>query len=145
MSANGKPAFVMPPRPVCIPPHIERTAGATAAAAAPGAQRPGERRADSPAGALHAPASGAPASGGPGLPEKWVYVGDGISRAVPVSFAARDWGVTSRRIRALLVSGRLNGRRQENGYWEVYHPYRVVLGLRGPALKHRKKPELKAV
>jgi hypothetical protein len=63
---------------------------------------------------------------------------------VPVSFVAREWGVTSRRIRFLLAAGRLEGVRGVNGYWEVYHPYRVVYGLRGPALNRRKKPERRA-
>lgn len=38
---------------------------------------------------------------------------------MPVSMAAKDWKVTSRRIRHLLNGGRLEGRRQANGYWEV--------------------------
>jgi len=62
---------------------------------------------------------------------------------VPVLFAANDWHVTPRRIRALLAAGRLAGRRQENGYWEVLYPYAVTLGRRGPALKRQKKPERK--
>ena len=38
---------------------------------------------------------------------------------VPVSFVAKDWNVTPRRIRALLAAQRLQGRREANGYWEV--------------------------
>lgn len=71
---------------------------------------------------------------------------------VPVSFAAKDWNVTPRRIRALLAGGRLAGRLQENGYWEVRFPYSFTFGRRGPGLKRqqkhekpRQKPELKAV
>ena len=64
---------------------------------------------------------------------------------VPVSFVAKDWNVTPRRIRALLAAGRLEGRLQDNGYWEVAHPYRFTFGLRGPALKRSQKPERSAV
>jgi hypothetical protein len=71
---------------------------------------------------------------------------------VPVSFVAKDWNVTPRRIRALLAAGRLLGRLQENGYWEVRFPYSFTFGTRGPSLKrqHRppkrpKKPELRTV
>ena len=71
---------------------------------------------------------------------------------VPVSFVAKDWNVTPRRIRALLVATRLEGRRQDNGYWEVAYPYRFIIGTRGPALKRsqapkrgRPKAELRAV
>jgi hypothetical protein len=73
-------------------------------------------------------------------------------RCVPVSFVAKDWGVSARRIRALLCAGRLSGRVLENGYWEVYFPYSFTFGTRGPALKRHqlppakpKKPELRAV
>lgn len=71
---------------------------------------------------------------------------------VPVSFAAKDWNVTPRRIRSLLTATRLEGRRQVNGYWEVAYPYRFIIGTRGPALKRsqtpkrgRPKAELRAV
>ena len=71
---------------------------------------------------------------------------------VPVSFVAKDWGVTPRRIRALLAGGRLAGRLQDNGYWEVHFPYLLTLGTRGPGLKRQqrqpdkpKNPELRAV
>ena len=73
-------------------------------------------------------------------------------RYVPVAFVAKDWGVTPRRIRALLADGRLLGRVQDNGYWEVHFPYSFTFGTRGPCLRRqqkparlRKKPELKAV
>ena len=60
---------------------------------------------------------------------------------VPVSFVAKDWRVSSRRIRVLLAEGRLQGRQQENGYWEVYYPYRHIMGRRGPPLRRSRKPK----
>lgn len=63
---------------------------------------------------------------------------------VPVSFVAKAWNVTPRRIRALLSAGRLAGRVQDNGYWEVLYPYAVKLGTRGPALQHQQKSERRA-
>lgn len=60
---------------------------------------------------------------------------------VPVSFVAKDWKVTPRRIRALLSGGRLLGRLQENGYWEVRFPYSFTFGTRGPGLKRQQKQE----
>jgi hypothetical protein len=59
---------------------------------------------------------------------------------VPVSFVAKDWSVTPRRIRALLAAGRLQGRLQENGYWEVLYPYSFTFGTRGPSLKRQQRP-----
>lgn len=59
---------------------------------------------------------------------------------VPVSFAAKDWKVSPRRIRALLADGRLLGRLLENGYWEVAHPYQFTMGTRGPGLKRHQRP-----
>jgi hypothetical protein len=60
---------------------------------------------------------------------------------VPVSFVAKDWNVTPRRIRALLAASRLVGRVQINGYWEVLYPYSFTFGRRGPALKRSQKTE----
>lgn len=60
---------------------------------------------------------------------------------VPVSFVAKDWKVTPRRIRALLSGGRLAGRVQDNGYWEVRFPYSFTFGTRGPGLKRQQKQE----
>lgn len=60
---------------------------------------------------------------------------------VPVSFVAKDWSVTPRRIRALLCEGRLLGRLQDNGYWEVRFPYSFTFGTRGPGLKRQQKQE----
>jgi len=62
-------------------------------------------------------------------------------RYLPVAFAARDWKVSVRRIRALLAAKRLEGRQEPNGYWEVAYPYRFTFGQRGPALKRSRKPE----
>jgi len=63
---------------------------------------------------------------------------------VPVSFVAKDWGVSARRVRVLLCQGRLDGRLQSNGYWEVFYPYRFIFGTRGPSLKRQQKQERKA-
>lgn len=60
---------------------------------------------------------------------------------VPVSFVAKDWDVTPRRIRSLLAENRLAGRREANGYWEVAYPYRFIIGTRGPVLKRQQKPK----
>lgn len=57
---------------------------------------------------------------------------------VPVSSVARDWGISSRRVRMMLTEGRLDGRQLENGYWEVFYPYRYVFGTRGPAIKRQR-------
>lgn len=62
----------------------------------------------------------------------------GFSRSVvSVSIVAREWGISSRRIRAMLVDGRLHGRQLENGYWEVFYPYFYAPGTRGPAIKRQ--------
>lgn len=63
---------------------------------------------------------------------------------VLVSFVAKDWNVTPRRIRALLCEGRLLGRLQVNGYWEVRFPYSFTFGTRGPGLKRQQKQERRA-
>lgn len=60
---------------------------------------------------------------------------------VPVSFVARDWNVSTRRIRALLAAQRLVGQLQPNGYWEVRYPYIFTMGTRGPELKRTQKAE----
>lgn len=64
-----------------------------------------------------------------------------------VANVAHEWGVSARRVRALLASGRLLGRQLENGYWEVRYPYTLTEGTRGPQMqRHRlKKPELMVV
>lgn len=67
----------------------------------------------------------------------------GFGRSVvPVSSVAREWGISARRVRTMLMEGRLDGRQKENGYWEVYFPYRYVWGTRGPQLtRNRNLPE----
>ena len=134
MSANEKPAFVMPPRPACIGPTAKPTGEASPAPAV----RAAVRSADRQAGALFAPASGAPAPGDGG-PEKWAYVGGAVRRLVPVSFAAKDWGVTSRRIRALLAAGRLEGCRRDNGYLGGLPPVQGRARLARPRVAASKK------
>ncbi len=64
---------------------------------------------------------------------------------LPVSAVAVHFQVTPRRIRALLSDGRLSGRVQENGYWEVQFPYAFKFGTRGPQLRKIRpaKPELR--
>jgi len=71
----------------------------------------------------------------------------GMESWLPVSMVANQFGVTSRRIRALLAEGRLNGRQLENGYWEVAYPYVFAMGRRGPKLlmQRPKKVELRTV
>lgn len=72
---------------------------------------------------------------------------EGLVTLLPVSMVAKEWAVSPRRVRALLLSGRLEGRQQENGYWEVCYPYTITEGRRGPQMKRRapKKVELRAV
>lgn len=70
-----------------------------------------------------------------------MLLGSRLVYYVPVSFVAKDWKVSPRRIRALLAGCRLEGIRRENGYWEVAYPYRFTFGQRGPALKRQQKPE----
>lgn len=60
---------------------------------------------------------------------------------VPVSFVAKDWQVTPRRVRALLAAGRLAGRVMFNGYWEVRYPYMFAMGTRGPGLKRQQRTQ----
>ena len=57
---------------------------------------------------------------------------------VPVSSVARDWRISARRVRSMLTEGRLAGRQLDNGYWEVFYPYRYVFGTRGPLLQRQK-------
>lgn len=53
---------------------------------------------------------------------------------VTVAEAAKQFGVSERRVRALLLSGRLKGEKNEAGHWLVLFPYTVQMGRRGPAL-----------
>lgn len=64
---------------------------------------------------------------------------------LPATLVAHSFGVTPRRIRFLLSSGRLVGRQLENGYWEVSYPYRYVMGRRGPKLQMQRPKEVKKV
>lgn len=75
-------------------------------------------------------------------PEYEGFAGFGRS-VLPVSAAAKDWGVSTRRIRTMLSTGRLNGRRHENGYWEVYYPYRYTFGTRGPVVRLQQRQPVK--
>jgi hypothetical protein len=71
--------------------------------------------------------------------------GSGYSQIyVPLAFVAKDWGVSTRRIRFLLAAGRLDGRKLDNGYWEVRYPYMYSFGVRGRDLKRRSRPERKS-
>ena len=58
---------------------------------------------------------------------------------VPVSSVARDWNISPRRVRVMLTEGRLEGRQLENGYWEVFYPYRYMFGTRGPQIKRQRE------
>lgn len=71
-------------------------------------------------------------------PEGAKFFGFGQS-FVPVSSVARDMGISARRVRVMLAEGRLSGRQRRNGYWEVFYPYRYVLGTRGPTLKRQQR------
>jgi hypothetical protein len=59
----------------------------------------------------------------------------GLITFLPVSMVAAEWGVSARRIRALLCAGRLEGTRHENGYWDVHYPYSMIEGRRGPMMR----------
>jgi len=62
-----------------------------------------------------------------------------IQSWLPVSLVAKDWGVSTRRVRVLLEGRRLVGRNQINGYWEVLFPYSIRAGTRGPASRREVK------
>lgn len=71
---------------------------------------------------------------------------EGLTSWLPVASVAQQWRITPRRVRALLCCGRLQGRQQENGYWEVLFPYTLTMGRRGPSMRKlgNKNPERKA-
>ncbi len=71
-----------------------------------------------------------------------VLLGGVFGRYVPVSFVAKHWGVSSRRVRTLLDAGRLYGKKRENGFWEVFYPYQFSVGTRGHLMRMR--PPLQA-
>ena len=163
MTDKQKPAFVIPPRPACIyqPPRPQPPQAADGAAPQ-GRQQPS---ASADGAALQGLPARVPEAGARKCSRPFNHfrsVTDEQSFAeplpkgckpalvpwlmrsaafVPVSFAAKDWNVTSRRIRALLTAGRLAGRVQENGYWEVQFPYSFTFGTRGPSLKRQHRPE----
>jgi hypothetical protein len=90
-----------------------------------------------PATAANVPQAHADVSG---IPSKVLINRDyrqrqGLVTFLPVSMVAMEWGVSSRRIRALLCAGRLEGTRHENGYWDVHYPYRIIEGRRGPVMR----------
>ena len=64
-------------------------------------------------------------------------------KSVSVSSVAREWGISSRRVRVMLTQGRLRGRQGVNGYWEVGYPYCYTFGTRGPALKPQQRQAAK--
>ena len=57
---------------------------------------------------------------------------------VPVSTVANEWGISARRVRAMLTEGRLAGRQRDSGVWEVIYPYHYMFGTRGPAIKRQR-------
>ena len=76
-----------------------------------------------------------PAKAKPINPENPIFESRSV---VPVSTVANEWGISARRVRAMLVEGRLEGRQLENGYWEVIYPYCYVFGTRGPQIKRQR-------
>ncbi len=78
----------------------------------------------------------APAGSKPINPDNPVFE---QQRLVPVSLVARDWGISARRVRKMLQEGRLLGRQQENGFWEVVFPYCYTFGTRGPQIKRQRE------
>ena len=63
------------------------------------------------------------------LPAPGVIPGFG-RMLVPVSSVALQWGISPRRVRQMLEQGRLDGQQRENGYWEVFYPFRYQFGTR---------------
>ncbi len=59
-------------------------------------------------------------------------------RLVSVSSVALQWGISPRRVRQMLEQGRLEGQQRENGYWEVFYPFRYQFGTRGPKIKQQR-------
>lgn len=54
--------------------------------------------------------------------------------------AARELGISRRRIRQLLSSGRVVGARQVGRWWIIPSPVQVVAGKRGPKPKRERRP-----
>jgi len=47
---------------------------------------------------------------------------------------AKQFGISERRVRFLLLAGRLKGGKDAVGHWQVEFPFTVQMGRRGPAL-----------
>ena len=69
--------------------------------------------------------------------DHWAAIGFG-RMVVPVSSVASQWGISPRRVRQMLEQGRLEGRQRDNGYWEVFYPFRYQFGTRGPKIKQQR-------
>jgi hypothetical protein len=59
----------------------------------------------------------------------------GVMMLYELGHVARQLGVSSRRIRALLAQGRIKGHKDERNMWMVQLPCFVSPGRRGPAPK----------
>jgi hypothetical protein len=57
-----------------------------------------------------------------------------MSVLISVSEASKHLGVSERRVRFLLLAGRLKGAKDAVGHWQVEVPFTVQMGRRGPAL-----------
>lgn len=53
---------------------------------------------------------------------------------ISTTVAARIFGVSTRRVRFLIESGRLVAQRGDRGRWSVLYPFQLTLGTRGPRL-----------
>lgn len=51
---------------------------------------------------------------------------------VTVKQVAKRLNISTRRVRQLLMLGRMSGIKQENGRWMVYWPLQITPGKRGP-------------
>lgn len=63
----------------------------------------------------------------------------GNSALISVAEAARRLAISERRVRGLLLQGRLKGKKNDVGHWQVEVPFTVQMGRRGPALFSRSK------
>lgn len=60
---------------------------------------------------------------------------DAMNRSlITVAEAARRLAISERRVRFLLLAGRLKGEKDKAGHWQVETPFTVQMGRRGPAL-----------
>ncbi len=53
-----------------------------------------------------------------------------------VTQVAKRLGISERRVRHLLSSGRMAGTKSENGRWSVEWPLRITAGKRGPDMSN---------